>query len=475
MGNNILKTSGIYLLLAGLMLLISFIMELLTGAIFIGQGLQSSSEGLSFVVALSEIFPQVLIAYTLEVFGLLVCIPGLVGVTALLSHQSRRKWIQTLVVSILGIVIILFAFPSFFDGLLSAYHLTGSPPPAAIPGISYSALGDIYSFLIFSSFGVAFLIGGGGGIVSRLSKDSFIPKQVRILGLLIAVLGLLSIGSFFLFLSQIFLIVYNAAIILFSVWLLLLGVLMLRSDIPSSEIKKPTRITITLTGVLGIAIYAAELLLVPMTSEPSSIDNLLAHLQSGASIGSFLSISSLVIALLLIPSLYTIHRHLTLDQSIITRISTILLVISAALVVCVSTLQYPLFKWAEWYNVITDSSIYGQFQTSVGIAVATIRVLNIASILLFSLGLLAIAYQSVKTGPIGPRGGVTSIFAILGLALTGMVVMESMIAFPTVFTIISQVLLYTFVLVAGVLFLKPDFYGYTGVEDTSSDNLEVKE
>ena len=469
MGNNILKTSGVFLLLAGLILLISIIMELLTGTIIIGQGLLSSDEELSFMFSLSEIFPQVLVAYTLEVFALLVCIPGLVGVTAFLSQKSRRKWIQTLVVSLLGIVIILFAFPSLFDGLLSAYHLTGSPPPAAIPGISRSASNDIYRFLIFSSIGVTLLIGVGGGIVSQLSKGSFIPKPVRILGLSTTILGLLSSGCFLLYFLQVFLVVYNAAIILFSVWLLLLGALMLRCDIPSAEIKRPARRIITLAGVFGIVIYAAELFLVALISEPSSIDNLLAHLQSGAYLGSFISISELIVALLLIPSLYTIHKHLTMDQSIITRISMILMVVSAALIACVSILQFPLFKWAEWYHIIIDSSIYAQFQMLVGMVVTTIRALNIALVLLFSLGLLFVAYQSVKAGPLGSRGAITSIFAILGLALTGLVAMESLIAFPTVFTIISQILLYTFVLIAGVLFLKPDSFENTAVKDTSSD------
>ncbi|MFX1441376.1 MAG: hypothetical protein ACFFFD_14110 [Promethearchaeota archaeon] len=473
MGNNILKTSGVYLLLAGLILLISFIMELLTGTIIIGQGLLSFDEELSFILSLSEIFPQVLVAYTLEVFAFLVCIPGLVGVAAFLSPQFHRKWIQTLVVSLLGIVIILYAFPSFFDGLLSAYHLTGSPPPAAVPGISRSASGDIYSFLVISSIGVTLLVGGGGGIVSRLSKGSFIPKQVRILGLLTAILGLLSFGCFLLFFPQVFLIVYNAAIILFSVWLLLLGVLMLRNDIPSTEIKKPTRITITLACVFGIAINTAELFLVPVITEPSSIDNLLAHLQSGAYFGSFISISELIVALLLIPSLYIIHKHLTMEQSIIARISMILMVVSAALIVCASALQFPLFKWAEWYHIIIDSSIYAQFQMSVGMVVTTIRALNIALMLLFSLGLLFVAYQSVKAGPMGSQGVITSIFAILGLALTGLVAMESLIAFPTVFTITSQILLYTFALIAGVLFLKPDSFEHTAVEDASSDDEEA--
>ncbi|TFG31706.1 hypothetical protein EU528_05450 [Candidatus Thorarchaeota archaeon] len=469
MGNNILKTSGIFLLLAGLLLVASFIMELLTGTLFIGVGIgASSSELYTIIFALSEIFPQVLVAYTLEVFALLVCIPGLVGVAVFLNQESRRKWFMTLVLTIVGMTIILFAVPTLFNGLLSAYHLTASPPAAAIPGITHSASGDIAFFLALTSVGCAFLIGGGGGTIARFSKSSIFPRSVRILGYVTAIIGLLLSSSFFItYQVSMVLVMYKIAVILFSVWILLLGVLILRYEFPRFEINKRTRIAIILTGVFGIAVYTAEILLLPMITEPSSIDNLLAHLQSGASFGSFLSIFSLIIALLLIPSLYTIHRTLVKDQNILSRISMTLMIICATLVVCISILQLPLFGWAEWYNVIIDSSIYGQFQEFVGVVVTTIRTFSIASVFVFSLGLLLLAYNFVKTGPMGSRGSITSIFAILGLALTGLLIMEPLIAFPTIITVISQIILYTFILLSGVLFLKLDPDEQTATETTS--------
>ncbi len=470
--NGILKSSGIFLVFSGLILIVAFIVELITGTLFVGLGLGSSSTELyTIIFALSEIFPQVLIAYTLEVFGLLVCIPGLVGVAAFLSQESRRKWIQTLVLSLAGVVIILLALPTLFDGLLTAYHLTSSPPPAAIPGMSYYASSDIALFLVFSSIGVAFLIGGGGGTITRLSKSSIIPREVRILGGLAAIIGLLSASSFLItYQTSIVLIVYKIAIILFSVWLLLLGALILRSDFPRFEISRHTRTAITLTGVFGISVYTAELFILPMITEPSSVDNLLSHLQSGGSSGSLFSILALIMTLLLIPSLYTIQRHLARDQNDVIRISMILIVICTALVACANILQHPLFSWAQWYHVIIDSSVYDQFQATIGIVVTTIRVLTISSVALFSLGFLLVAYHSVKSGSLGLSEGITSVFAILGLALTGLVAIESPIAYPTVPILISQIVIYTFVLFAGALFLKSNSNIQTVVETISSDN-----
>ena len=371
----------------------------------------------------------------------------------------------------MGILIILFGVPILFDGLLTAYHLTGSPPSAAIPGMMHSASSDIAFFLVLVSIGIAFLIGGGGGTIARLYKDSSIPREVRILGIVVVIISLISASSFLItYLTSIILIVYKIATILFSVWLLLLGTLILRSDFPKFELSKRTKPAIILTGVLGISVYAAELLTLPMISEPSSIDNLLSHLQSGGFSGSLFSILALVMALLLIPSLYSIQRHLVRDQNVITRVSMIIVVICAVLVACASILQYSLFSWAQWYNIIIESSIYSQFQTSVSLVVTTIREFTIASMALFSLGLLFIACQSVKASSMGLREGITSVFAILGLVLTGLIAIEPLIAFPTIAIIISEFVIYTFTLIAGLLFLKPNLNGLSTAEDIPTDD-----